>query len=82
MRQDVQNRRNTRRVRSLTDDTGNALQSVGPGYPAELIGLKEVPSVGSIIWEAGQEMPEEAAEVTEEVTEEVGEERRKRKSLN
>lgn len=73
VRQDVQTEETLGRVRSLTDDTGNALQSVGPGYPAELIGLKEVPSVGSIIWEAGQEMPEEAAEVTEEVTEEVGE---------
>ncbi len=40
------------RVRSLQDETGKKLKSVGPGSPAEIIGLKDVPPVGSSIRDA------------------------------
>jgi len=39
----------TGRVRGLFDENGKALSDVTPGCPAEIIGLKSVPSVGSII---------------------------------
>lgn len=34
------------RVRSLVNDKGERLQEVGPGYPAEVLGLEGVPSAG------------------------------------
>ena len=36
------------RVRNLNSDRGENLQSVGPGEPAEILGLPSVPSVGSV----------------------------------
>ncbi|MBP9782033.1 translation initiation factor IF-2 [Candidatus Woesebacteria bacterium] len=56
-RQSVQTEEVSGRVRMLTNDKGESLESVGPGCPAELIGLDQVPAVGSLIWEAGQEQP-------------------------
>jgi translation initiation factor IF-2 len=46
------------RVRSLTDENGRQLKEVTPGSPAEIIGLKEVPPVGSIIRDAAAEYTE------------------------
>ncbi len=43
------------RVKSLVDENGKQLGDVKPGCPAEIIGLKEVPGVGSIIKEAHRE---------------------------
>ncbi len=43
------------RVKLLTDETGQQLTEVKPGYPAEIIGLKDVPEVGSIVKELGRE---------------------------
>ncbi len=37
------------RVRSLTSDLGQQLTSVGPGQPAEILGLPSVPAVGSVM---------------------------------
>ncbi len=37
------------RIRSLTSDQGKPLTSVGPGEPAEILGLPSVPAVGSIM---------------------------------
>lgn len=34
------------RVRSLTNDKGERIQSVGPGLPAEVLGLEAVPNAG------------------------------------
>lgn len=34
------------RVRSLTNDKGERIQSVGPGLPAEVLGLEAVPAAG------------------------------------
>ena len=56
-RQLVQTEEVSGRVRMLTNDKGESLESVGPGCPVELIGLDQVPAVGSLIWEAGQEQP-------------------------
>ncbi|KUK79328.1 MAG: Translation initiation factor IF-2 [Microgenomates bacterium 39_7] len=40
------------RVKSLTDETGRTLDKVLPGQPAEILGLDDVPEVGSIIRDA------------------------------
>lgn len=56
------------RVKLLSDENGQQLTSVKPGYPAEIVGLKDIPEVGSIVKELGRDY--EAA-ATEEV---VGEE--------
>lgn len=34
------------RVRSLTNDRGERVQEVGPGFPVEVLGLEETPSAG------------------------------------
>ncbi len=67
-RQSVQTEEVSGRVRMLTNDKGESLESVGPGCPAELIGLDQVPSVGSLIWEAGQEQPTLVSAVTTDET--------------
>jgi translation initiation factor IF-2 len=56
------------RVKALVDENGKQLKEVRPGSPAEIVGLNEVPSVGSIVKEAGVEY-----EAEEELVEEVGE---------
>ncbi len=63
VRQAVQTEDSSGRIRMLVDDKGKSLESVGPGYPAELIGLDQVPAVGSVIWEAGQPQPELVTEL-------------------
>jgi translation initiation factor IF-2 len=37
------------RIRALMDENSKQLAEVGPGSPAEIIGLKEVPPVGAVI---------------------------------
>lgn len=61
VRQEVQTDDAQGRVRSLTNDQGEAQESVGPGLPAELIGFDQVPVVGSVVWEVGQAKPDLAA---------------------
>jgi len=55
----VENKNNsekiTGRVRALIDDRGKRLEEVKPGYAVEILGLKAVPGVGSIINEEGRE---------------------------
>ncbi len=50
------------RVRGLFDENGKQLKQVLPGSPAEILGLKDVPAVGSIIREDGVEYLEASAE--------------------
>lgn len=64
VRQDVVTDEVSGRVRMLTNDLGQSINQVKPGYPAELVGFSQVPSVGSIIWEAGKPKPEDAEEPT------------------
>lgn len=49
------------RVKALVDENGKQLKEVGPGSPAEIVGLNDVPSVGSTIKEVGAEYEEEEA---------------------
>ena len=37
------------RVRLLTDEQGNQLEEVKPGFPAEIVSFEKVPSVGSLV---------------------------------
>ncbi len=56
------------RVKSLIDEHGQRMEKVKPGEPAEILGLNEVPEVGSIVRDFDQEYPEleEEVEVEEE----------------
>lgn len=47
------------RVRLLENERGQALQQVLPGEPAEIIGLAEVPEVGSVIRDASASYDED-----------------------
>lgn len=55
VRQDIFGDGTDGRVKSLTDENGKQLNDVKPGSPAEIVGLKEVPAVGSILKEANRE---------------------------
>ncbi|MBQ6154795.1 GTP-binding protein [bacterium] len=48
-RQDVYTTDTSGKVKSILDDTNHQLQQLLPGEPGQLIGLKDVPAVGSII---------------------------------
>jgi translation initiation factor IF-2 len=37
------------RVRNMYDDTGAQIESVGPSYPAQIIGLEDVPMAGDLV---------------------------------
>lgn len=50
------------RVKLLSDENGQQLKDVLPGYPAEIVGLKDSPEVGSIVKEVGREYEEELVE--------------------
>lgn len=52
------------RVRSLIDENGRPMKQVRPGEPTEILGLDDVPEVGSIVKDAQAEYP-----VSEEITE-------------
>ena len=56
------------RVKSLNDDRGENMETAGPGDPVEIMGLNEVPPVGSIIRDADAEYETEL--VTEDEVEE------------
>lgn len=60
------------RVKRLSNELGQSLTEVTPGSPAEIVGLKDVPAVGSIIKDAAAEYPDE--EVAEVEAEEAAEE--------
>ncbi len=68
VRQDIENDEVSGRIRSLIDENGKQLQEVTPGSPAEIVGLKDVPAVGSMIFEAGNRpvVTESEAETLEE----------------
>jgi len=59
------------RVKLLSDENGKQLQEVLPGYPAEIVGLKAAPEVGSIVKEQGKEYEEVVKEAL--VADEAGE---------
>ena len=70
VRQDIASDDVIGRVRQLVTDTGASIQSATPGMPVEVIGLKTVPSVGSIIFDTANppevvESPESEAVVEE-----------------
>lgn len=45
------------RVRQLLNETGQSLTAVLPGFPAEVVGFDEVPSVGEMVREKDREYP-------------------------
>lgn len=57
VRQDIFGEGTQGRVKSLIDENGRQLNNVGPGCPAEIVGLKEVPPVGSTLKEVDREYP-------------------------
>lgn len=63
VRQDVYTDTADGRVKLLTNEQGEQISDVLPGYPAEIIGFKDVPAVGSIVRDAAAEYAE--AEVIE-----------------
>lgn len=65
VRQDIVTEDVEGRVKRLSNELGQSLTEVLPGSPAEIVGLKDVPSVGSIIKDAAADYPE-AEEVAEE----------------
>ena len=72
VRQDVYTDSAEGRVKLLTDEQGTQLENIKPGYPAEIIGFKEVPSVGSIVKDSSAEYveAEESDEAEVEETQE------------
>ncbi|MBD3279136.1 MAG: GTP-binding protein, partial [Candidatus Pacebacteria bacterium] len=54
------------RVRLLTNEQGQHLQAVKPGSPAEIIGFKQVPSIGEIVRDAQAEYQQSQAAKTED----------------
>lgn len=50
------------RVKLLSNERGESLDRVLPGYPAEIVGLKEVPEVGAIVKEIGREYAEKVVD--------------------
>lgn len=75
VRQDIASDDVMGRVRQLVTDTGASISSATPGMPVEVIGLKAVPSVGSIIYDPARPPevvePETVAADTETVPAEV-----------
>ncbi len=52
VRQNLYTTETNGRVKSLTDDHGEQMKTAGPGDPVEIMGLNEVPPVGSVIRDA------------------------------
>ena len=67
VRQDIYSDAGEGRVKALMDENGKQLKEVGPGSPAEIVGLNDVPAVGSIIRQTGGEY--EVVEKEEEIIE-------------
>ena len=64
IRQDLEIDGGIGRVRALFNEKGESLKEAKPGDPVEINGLKDVPSVGSIVREVGAEYaPEEATDL-------------------
>lgn len=68
VRQDIYAGDTIGRVKRLSDASGSMLKEVLPGYSAEIIGFKEIPSVGETVKDMTADYPE-----VEEVIEEVNE---------
>lgn len=68
LKQDIYSDEGQGRVKALVDENGKQHQEITPGSPAEIVGLNEVPAVGSIIKEVGGEYEAEE-EIIEEDTE-------------
>jgi len=51
------------RIRMLSDENGDALDIVGPGSPAEIIGFKDVPDVGAVVRDTDAVYEQSAEEV-------------------
>ena len=62
LRQDLYTDTVVGKVRSLTNERGEQLQHVLPGYPAEIIGLTDVPEVGSILQDTSAAAEPDSAE--------------------
>ncbi len=67
VRQDIMTDTTEGRVKLLSDVAGQSMQKVLPGFPAELVGFKEVPAVGAIVQDIHQRMVVVETEETEEV---------------
>ncbi|MBP9819432.1 translation initiation factor IF-2 [Candidatus Woesebacteria bacterium] len=50
-RQDISTDATDGRVKLLSDAQGKSLQMVGPGFPAEIVGFRDVPAVGAIVFD-------------------------------
>ncbi len=57
------------KVKALLDENGKRLKHVLPGFPAEIMGLADVPSVGSTIHELGRDYEVIEKEPVEDLTE-------------
>lgn len=66
VRQDVTIDGAESRVRGLFDENGKVLNNVLPGYPAEIIGLNQVPAVGSTVRALNADYSSVTAEPEEE----------------
>ena len=53
------------RVRTLIDDKGKQMQSIGIGDGAEILGLDKVPSVGNLVFHKGEESVDQKKIVAE-----------------
>ena len=53
VKQDIYSAVGEGRVKSLVDENGKQHKEVGPGSPVEIVGLNDVPTVGSVIREVG-----------------------------
>jgi translation initiation factor IF-2 len=62
VKQDIYSDLGEGRVKALVDENGKQHKEITPGSPAEIVGLDDVPAVGSIIRETGAEY-----EVEEEI---------------
>ncbi len=72
VRQDIMTDTTEGRVKLLSDVAGKSMQSVLPGFPAELVGFKEVPAVGALVFDTNHRIVADEAEAeTEEVAEDV-----------
>ncbi len=58
------------RVKSLVDEHGEQLDQVKPGEPAEILGLNQVPEVGSIVREKGRDYEDFEVDSEEEADDE------------
>lgn len=53
------------RVKLLTNEEGEKLTTVTPGYPAQIIGFNSIPAVGAIVRDQAAEYPDPTEELAE-----------------